>query len=219
MKAIYGIINKINGNKYVGSAVNFYRRKSVHLQQLRGNVHHSKYLQRAWKKYGENNFEFIILEKIDNKEQLLIREQWWLDNSNNAYNVCKVAGSPLGVKRTDATKAKCRLAHLGKILSVEHKDNISKSCDSDMMRKKQALSILSRKTNNKKLSKSRVDEIRLNNSVEVLAISDELCHIFPSYKIAATFLGKSEVTLWRMIKSKKEYNNFIWIRKKDYVQS
>jgi group I intron endonuclease len=113
MKAIYGIVNKINGHKYVGSAVNFYKRKSLHLRQLKKENHHSDYLQRAWTKYGEDNFEFIILEKVDKKEDLLIREQWWIDNSNSEYNVCKVAGSSLGVKRSDETKEKCRLAHLG----------------------------------------------------------------------------------------------------------
>jgi len=113
MKAIYGIVNKINGHKYVGSAVNFYKRKTIHLRQLKKEIHHSDYLQRAWTKYGEDNFEFIILEKVDKKEDLLIREQWWIDNSNSEYNVCKVAGSSLGVKRSDETKEKCRLAHLG----------------------------------------------------------------------------------------------------------
>lgn len=113
MKAIYGIVNKINGHKYVGSAVNFYKRKTLHLRQLKKNEHHSVYLQRAWNRYGEDVFEFIILEKVDKKEELLIREQWWIDNSNNEYNVCKVAGSSLGVKRSEETKEKCRLSHLG----------------------------------------------------------------------------------------------------------
>lgn len=113
MKAIYGIVNKINGHKYVGSAVNFYKRKSLHLRQLKNKKHHSDYLQRAWDKYGSENFEFIILEKVENKEDLIPREQWWIDNSNNEYNVCKIAGSSLGVKRSEETKEKCRLAHLG----------------------------------------------------------------------------------------------------------
>jgi group I intron endonuclease len=32
---------------------------------------------------------------------------------NNEYNICKVAGSSLGVKRSEETKEKCKLAHLG----------------------------------------------------------------------------------------------------------
>lgn len=113
MKAIYCIENKINGNRYVGSCVNFYNRKNLHINGLRKNDHHSPHLQAAWNKYGEINFVFIILEEVKNKEDLLYREQWWLDNSNSIYNVCRVAGSSLGVKRREETKNKVRLANLG----------------------------------------------------------------------------------------------------------
>ena len=218
MKAIYGIVNKLNGKKYIGSAVNFYKRKSLHLKQLTEKCHHSKYLQRAWNKYGGINFEFIILERVDSKENLIPREQWWLDNSNNEYNVCKTAGSPLGVKRSKATKDKCRLAHLGKNISDEHKANIRKTCSHEMMVEKQKLSIISRKKNNKPLSDKRRAEISKTNSVSIVALGDNICHIFPSYKEASIFLGKSEVTLWRIITSQKKYKEFIW-KRKDYVQS
>ena len=34
-------------------------------------------------------------------------------------NIAKIAGSSLGIKRTDKTKERCRQAHLGKKLSKE----------------------------------------------------------------------------------------------------
>ena len=46
MKAIYCILNKLNGNRYVGSAIKSYKRKYAHLFALKNNKHHSYYLQK-----------------------------------------------------------------------------------------------------------------------------------------------------------------------------
>ena len=107
---IYGILNKVSGKYYIGSAVNFSKRKSRHLKLLRENKHHSYLLQKEW---DDNLFDFIILEKVLGKELLTEREQWWIDNTNSFYNICKIASSSLGVKRTEETKEKVRQANLG----------------------------------------------------------------------------------------------------------
>lgn len=113
MKVIYAILNNINGKRYVGSAKNFYVRKRIHLRQLRKGTHHCLPLQRAWDKYGEDNFSFIVIENVETNEMLLPREQWWFNNTKCEYNICKIAGSSLGVKRSKETREKCRKAHLG----------------------------------------------------------------------------------------------------------
>jgi group I intron endonuclease len=113
MKVIYSIINLINNKKYVGSAINFKKRKQIHLSDLRNGTHHSITLQRSWEKYGEDNFVFIVLEEVDNSEDLIKREQWWIDNSSCEYNIAKVAGSSLGIKRRKETIEKVRQANLG----------------------------------------------------------------------------------------------------------
>ena len=92
MGVIYSILNKVNNKRYIGSAINFKTRKKLHLYRLRHDFHHSILLQRAWEKYGEENFQFLILEDVDENYKLLEREQWWLDNTPNEYNICKVAG-------------------------------------------------------------------------------------------------------------------------------
>lgn len=107
---IYGILNKISGKYYIGSTVSFSKRKSRHLKLLRENKHHSYLLQKEWE---EGLFEFIILEKVLGKELLTEREQWWIDNTNSFYNICKIANSSLGIKRTEETKEKVRQANLG----------------------------------------------------------------------------------------------------------
>ncbi len=103
---IYSIVNKVNGKKYIGSAFVFNRRKNKHLSELRRGVHHSSILQNAWNKHGEDNFEFQILEEIDEKKILIDREQWWLDNSEREYNICPIAGNCEGRNHSDEAKRK-----------------------------------------------------------------------------------------------------------------
>ena len=75
---IYHIINKVNNKRYIGQTINFQNRKITHLRNLRTNKHHSSKLQRAWNKYGENNFEFYVkeieIEKIEDLYFLEIEE-------------------------------------------------------------------------------------------------------------------------------------------------
>lgn len=97
---IYKITNKINGKIYIGSAVNFNMRKNCHLSDLRLNKHHSPKLQNAFNKHKEHNFKFEVLELVEDKTQLIIREQHYIDILKPKYNICKIAGSTLGLKQS-----------------------------------------------------------------------------------------------------------------------
>jgi group I intron endonuclease len=116
MTVIYAIINKANKKQYIGSTINFKRREKLHRNRLCKKEHHSPKLQAAWNKHKENSFQFIILEELGetrDRETILTREQWWIDNSNSEYNICKIAGSSLGVLRSKETRDKVRKANLG----------------------------------------------------------------------------------------------------------
>lgn len=88
---IYHIINKVNNKRYIGQTINFQNRKITHLRNLRTNKHHSSKLQRAWNKYGENNFEFYVkeieIEKIEDLYFLEIEEIKKYDSYFNGYNM------------------------------------------------------------------------------------------------------------------------------------
>lgn len=97
---IYVILNLENGKHYVGSAVNFDDRWSVHRHHLKKGTHHNPKLQCAWNKYGEDSFRFDRIEVVSN-EELIQREQFWIDATTPFYNICRVAGSRLGAKLTE----------------------------------------------------------------------------------------------------------------------
>lgn len=124
---VYIILNNTNNNIYIGSTNNIKRRWDWHKNQLKKNKHGNKYLQRAYNKYGKDNFSFEIVEYINTESLLLSREQKWLDFFNPEYNILKIAGSPLGYKHTEEAKKKISEAGKIKIFTQEHRDNLSKA--------------------------------------------------------------------------------------------
>lgn len=125
---IYQIRNLTNNKIYVGSAVNFRERKNIHLYHLRLNKHHSQYLQRSYNQHGEENFTFEALEYVENKENLIEREQHYIDILVPHYNICKVAGSNLGRRNSEEVKRKMSLNnHMrGKTHSIEMREKMSR---------------------------------------------------------------------------------------------
>ena len=71
------------------------------------------------------NFKLEILE-FCNKDEVLSREQYYLDLLKPEYNILKKAGSNLGFKHSEFTKAKFREIAQNKIISEEEKARVSK---------------------------------------------------------------------------------------------
>jgi group I intron endonuclease len=94
---IYKIINVINNKFYVGSSVDLRKRKSKHFSELRHAKHNNKHLQRAWDKYGESSFIFVIIEELTRDDDLLAAENIWLKphvGKNYCYNIGRDATAP-----------------------------------------------------------------------------------------------------------------------------
>jgi len=92
---IYKITNKRNGKFYIGSSKQIERRWWEHQNDLNKNKHDNHKLQTAWNHYGSIEFEFTIIENVE-ESQLLIREQFYLDTFKPylvGYNISdKVSG-------------------------------------------------------------------------------------------------------------------------------
>ena len=107
---IYLIENKINHKKYVGQSSDIVLRWYHHKTDLRSNIHHNRHLQSAWNKYGEDNFEFSILEECG-INQLNNKEIFWIthfDSYNQGYNLDNGGNGVRGYKHTQEEIDKMR---------------------------------------------------------------------------------------------------------------
>jgi group I intron endonuclease len=112
MIGIYKIICLLNNSIYIGSSVNLEQRFYNHLFYLRCNKHHNKHLQNAYNLYGEENFKFEIIEECE-KEILIEREQFHIDELKPKFNLRLIAKSNLGMKHSEETKEKMSESHKG----------------------------------------------------------------------------------------------------------
>lgn len=125
---IYKIENLVNGKCYIGSSVSLNKRLHLHRCHLWKNQHHSIKLQRAWNRYGADSFSMLVVEIVADKTCLIAREQWWIDHENCialGYNIAPTAGSCLGRKHTEDTRAKMSLSAKGRVISYQARIRMS----------------------------------------------------------------------------------------------
>ena len=210
MIGIYAIKNKITNKMYIGQAINIQKRFISHKKSLIKKMHHSIKLQNSWNKYGEENFEFLIIEKclID---ELNSREIYWINhyNSHNkGYNCTKGGNGTYGYKFTNEQLKKLSKSHKGQIpinkgqpRSEETKKRISEKCKGLKLSNETKQKI--REANiGKKLSEDHKQKI--SNSNKGLKRSEE-----SKQKMSKSFKGRivSEETKQKLKKSNSGKNN------------
>ena len=84
---IYEILNIKNNKRYIGQSIHVRNRLFKHISMLRNNNHICKHLQDSWNKYGEENFQFNVIEycnieDLDKKEDFYIAKY---QANKNAY--------------------------------------------------------------------------------------------------------------------------------------
>lgn len=153
MIGIYSITNTINCKKYIGQSVDVKRRLRNHKWSLRHNKHINDHLQKSFNKYGESCFVFDVVcecdeERLDELEKFYIS---YYDCMNPQYGYNAESGGNenkhpseetlqkmresrggeksgmWGKKHTEETKSIMREKALGRVLSDETKDKLSKS--------------------------------------------------------------------------------------------
>lgn len=84
---------------YIGSSINFKRRKEDHLRDLKYNRHDNQYLQRLYNKYGKDSFKFrLFIYTGTDKKYILKLEQIVIDSYNwdELINIARFTGTPKG---------------------------------------------------------------------------------------------------------------------------
>jgi len=98
MIGVYKIQSIIKPERvYIGSSVNIEIRFRRHLFDLRNGNGRSKKLQHHFEKYGESDLRFSLLFECE-KDELLLKEQKYIDIYNPWFNICKKAGNSLGIR-------------------------------------------------------------------------------------------------------------------------
>lgn len=162
---IYGWKNILDDLWYVGQTTQLGKRKIHHLHKLRAGTHHNPRLQKSFTKYGEEWFQWVILEECAT-DMLDIREKAWIayyksSHRDHGYN-CDGGGNFRKII-TPESSARRSYAHKGKTMSEEAKRRISefrKAYYADPEnRKKASLRAMGRK--HTKASKSKMAEAKL----------------------------------------------------------
>lgn len=101
---VYMIVDNVSGRRYVGSAVNLRKRRREHWRGLESGKHHSKFMRRCWA-VRPDAFEFKVVLYCS-RENLLMYEQLLIDGYKPEFNSAPKAGSQLGFRMSDESKAK-----------------------------------------------------------------------------------------------------------------
>lgn len=185
---VYNITNKINNKIYIGSASDsILDRWSDHRSDLNLNRHANIHLQRAWNKYGEENFKFEILEECSS-ELCVSREQHYLDTILEAqeyikgesscflikgYNINPIATSRKGSKMSEESRKRMSNTKKGRIpwnkgkkLGPQPKETILKRANSNRgkTRNKETGDKISIALNGRKWTKSRKESYKSRKS-------------------------------------------------------
>lgn len=206
VSGVYTITNLKNGKVYIGSTVNFENRWDRHKDDLRHVHHHNIYLQRAWNKSGEDSFEFGILEYLDNINNLVKAEQFWMDayreEGRELYNVGECADCPWrGQEFSEEHKRNLSRARRGRIISKETRRKMSAALKGKKMppRSKEH----ARKIGEANRGRTQSEEHRRKNSEANMGhiVSPET-----RCKISEALVGKklSEVTKRKISMTQKE---------------
>jgi group I intron endonuclease len=104
---------------YIGSTNDIWKRSKQHKSSLILNKHRNRHLQRAYNKY-QCDLTFEILEVTDD---LIVREQYYIDNLNPHYNIMKKAYSTSGYTFSKEARGKISKAAKNRWKNSAFKEN------------------------------------------------------------------------------------------------
>ena len=219
LSGVYMIVNKVTGDYYIGSAATnrFYIRFSNHL------IHHtgSKIVKLAVKKYGLDNFAFLILDLYpnvvtkENNKELLDLEDKYLKLLLPNYNILTEAGSSFGYKHTEVDRIKMKELYNDIRREQIGSLNRGKKLSSETIDKMRKIALerppMSRTTRLKCISNTRpVTLYNLNGTVygKYFTIKD-----------AANAINCNEKTIARALTTEKKFVKKQWIVKDGYASN
>lgn len=195
---VYLITCKVNGKIYVGSAVDFYHRHKRYRQASDPELIDGVLIHRAMRKYGFDQFEFSILENVTNKDDLIEREQYWIDTltpfRDTGYNLNPTAGSWLGAKHSEETKMKLREKAKAREQTPGQKEGLKKAIEA------------ARLTNTGRMNVS---------VVRICPKTMSVCQHYNSLEQAAEAVNVDDSNISRACKNKGLSKGFYWAKQSE----
>lgn len=233
MSGIYRWVNMVNGETYIGSAVDLTERLRDYLNPrwLKKEVlKHNSIIYRALLKYGYDKFRLEILEYCD-KSLVIEREQYYIDKYQPTYNICKIAGSSLGRETRSTTRLKLRNAWLVRLHRNNHSklefsqfmlnyftDKVTKLENNLLILQNKLDSVLTNQTEFKQSAEIRLKKLKATSTAEPVEITDLITGVTTRYlsaRSAAIDLNASNSTVMNKLNGKntKPYKGRYLIKK------
>ena len=190
---------------YIGSSFQLVNRTNYHKNCINnwnkdyynnnGSLFYNSVLEHGWK-----NFKFGILEDVNlfginnslnEKNFLLKREQYYLDTVNPSLNICKIAGSPLGIKHNIIFSKNLSKARRGK------RNNASKLVVTKPK-------YITTETRLKLSYRSKGIKVKLFDNLK------NLIKEFDTMTSVAKYLGVSDRTIRRILNTGISYDNYTY---------
>jgi group I intron endonuclease len=201
LSGIYMIVNKITKDYYIGSAATnrFYSRFSNHLIYFRG----SKIVKLALKKYGLNNFSFIILDLYpnivtkENNKELLNLEDRYLKLLLPNYNILTEAGSSFGYKHTEVDRPQMKDGLNNEIREIIGSLNRGKNFSPEIIDK------MRKKALNRPPMSDKIKNITNTRPVVLYNLNGTVYGKYSTILDAAKSINCGEKTIRRALKTEK----------------
>lgn len=198
---IYMLTNKLNNKIYIGQSSDISHRFKNYLNPSYLEKSTSKKISRALLKYKYYNFSLTILEYCE-KSNLLIRENFYINQLNPQYNIKKIAVNSLNSKQTEET------TKIMSLTKIKQKNVLSVKSH-----KKSSIELMRLKALDRKYSKDiklKINVVRgkpVNIYEKVSSEGFKLIGSFISARRAAIFLNISGSTVIRYMNSGEIFKN------------
>jgi len=219
---IYIIKNKLNSKCYVGQT----KQKKVETRWKSYKYYNTGYIGNAIQKYGLENFEFLVLHELPN-DQLDDMEIFEIKNRQTiipyGYNIqkggilCpdmsqdtrdKISKANKGLKRSEETLQKMRIAQKGRIISPEHRLKLSKAKKGVPLSKPQT------DISRQKRSEALIGKYFYNSrqkSIDKFSLDGIFIESFKTQRSAARSAGVHHELIGKCCKGlKSDCGGFIW---------
>ena len=189
---VYRWVNSVSGKSYVGSSVNLgLRFKNYYNYNYLVDPKRNMLIHKALLKYGYSVFKLDILE-FCNKDEVIVREQHYLDSLKPEYNILKKAGSSIGFVHSEYTITKFRETRKNKVYSDKEKARISKLH-------------LYRSSESRQKDRERLIEFNIAKShpIEIINVFSSQKTFYSSIRQAASELNVAHTSIRRAINGKR----------------